>query len=100
MTSSQRRSSVSATPRITTHEPTPLVSRIAVPTLVIHAIDDPFVRLLPSTVEKLRANPNITLKLTQHGGHCGFLGTANGADDGRWAETQIAAFFKKFQPTN
>lgn len=74
---------------------TPLVGRIAVPTLVIHSTDDPFVRLLPATIEALRANPKITLLLTKHGGHCGFLGTPNGADDGRWAETQIAAFFRE-----
>ena len=72
---------------------TPLVSRIAVPTLVIHAADDPFVKMLPSTAAALRANPKVTLLETAHGGHCGFLAEPNGYD-GRWAEQQITAFFK------
>jgi predicted alpha/beta-fold hydrolase len=71
---------------------TPLVARIAVPALVIHASDDPFVRLLPSTVNALRANPHVTLLETAHGGHCGFLAEANGYD-GRWAERKIIEFF-------
>lgn len=74
---------------------TPLVGSISIPTLVIHATDDPFVHLLPSTIEALRANPKIKLLLTEHGGHCGFLGSASEADDGRWAEAQIAAFFRQ-----
>jgi predicted alpha/beta-fold hydrolase len=71
---------------------TPLVARIAVPALVIHAVDDPFVRMLPSTVAALRSNPNVTLLETAHGGHCGFLADPNGYD-GRWAERQIVDFF-------
>ena len=72
----------------------PLVGRIAVPTLVVHAKDDPFVRLLPSTIAALRGNPNVTFYLTEHGGHCAFL--ADGADhDGRWAESQIVGFFQE-----
>jgi len=38
-----------------------VIDRIAVPTLVIHAKDDPFIRILPPTREKLIANPHITL---------------------------------------
>ncbi|MGH9521235.1 MAG: YheT family hydrolase [Terriglobales bacterium] len=68
------------------------VGRIAIPTLVIHALDDPFVRLLPSTIAALEANPKITLRLTEHGGHCAFL-AADDAYDGRWAELQIVRFF-------
>jgi predicted alpha/beta-fold hydrolase len=74
---------------------TPLVGRIAVPTLVIHSCDDPFVRLLASTVVALHANPKITMLETAHGGHCGFLAEANGYD-GRWAELQIVDFFARF----
>ena len=69
----------------------PLVDRIAVPALVIHALDDPFVRLLPSTIAALRANSRITLRLTEHGGHCAFLANSEGYD-GRWAERQIVKF--------
>ena len=69
----------------------PLVGRIAVPTLVIHALDDPFVKLLPATVEALEANPRVTLYLTEHGGHCAFLASSAGYD-GRWAELQIVRY--------
>lgn len=70
-----------------------VVERISVPTLVIHAKDDPFIRLLPETREKMLANPAVTLLETDHGGHCAFLAQANGYD-GRWAERQIISFFR------
>jgi predicted alpha/beta-fold hydrolase len=50
-----------------------VVSRIAVPTLVIHALDDPFIRLTPESRAALQANPAVTLIETPHGGHCAFL---------------------------
>ncbi len=68
-----------------------VVDKIAVPTLVIHANDDPFIRILPETRAKLIANPYVTLLETDHGGHCAFLAHPNG-DDGRWAERQIISF--------
>ena len=70
-----------------------VVARIAVTTLVIHSDDDPFIRLRPETRDDMRANPQITLLETDHGGHCAFLTTPNG-DDGRWAERQIIAFLR------
>lgn len=70
-----------------------VVDKIAVPTLVIHAQDDPFIRLLPQTRAKMLANQQITLLETLHGGHCAFLAQPNGYD-GRWAERQIIHFFR------
>jgi uncharacterized protein len=70
-----------------------VLDRIAVPALVIHAKDDPFIRLLPETRAKILANPKITFLETDHGGHCAFLAQPNGYD-GRWAELQIIAFFR------
>ncbi len=72
---------------------TPGVGNIAVPTLVIHAHDDPFIILLPSTAAALRTNPKITLLETAHGGHCGFLADPDGYD-GRWAERKIVQFVR------
>lgn len=69
-----------------------VVDKIAVPTLVIHSHDDPFIRLLPETRARILANPNITLLETEHGGHCAFLAPSNGYD-GRWAERQMISFF-------
>jgi predicted alpha/beta-fold hydrolase len=72
-----------------------VVERIAVPTLVLHAANDPFIRILPETREKLLSNPNITFVETEDGGHCSFLDEPNG-DDGRWAERQVLEFLRGF----
>jgi len=72
----------------------PLVPRIAVPTLVIHAQDDPFVRILPESRAALAANPQVRFIETEHGGHCAFVGEDSGSD-GRWAERQIVEFFSE-----
>jgi uncharacterized protein len=69
-----------------------VVDRIAVPALIIHAQDDPFIRLLPETRQRILSNPHITLLETEHGGHCAFLAPQNGYD-GRWAERQMVTFF-------
>jgi uncharacterized protein len=68
-----------------------VLERITVPTLVLHAEDDPFIRVLPETRQKLLSNPHITYIETASGGHCGFLAEPNGYD-GRWAERQAIAF--------
>jgi len=73
-----------------------VVDRIAVPTLVLHALDDPFIRVLPQTREKLLHNPHVTYLETAHGGHCAFLAAANGYD-GRWAERQAIAFLQRVE---
>jgi predicted alpha/beta-fold hydrolase len=71
-----------------------VLERIAVPTLVLHALDDPFVVLTPESRRKIHDNPAITLIETEHGGHCAFLAKANPAagDDGYWAETTALRF--------
>lgn len=71
-----------------------VVDRIAVPALIIHAANDPFIRIQPETVRRIAANPNITYVETADGGHCAFLGIRNGhpADDGRWAEREVVEF--------
>jgi len=70
-----------------------VVEKIALPALVLHATDDPFIRLLPETRARMLSNPHITLLETPHGGHCAFLAQPNGYD-GRWAERQIIHFFR------
>jgi hypothetical protein len=70
-----------------------VISRIAIPTLIIHAEDDPFVTITPETIEEIRANPNITLVQSQHGGHCAFLDSRTAEHDGYWAEATLLRFF-------
>ena len=70
-----------------------VIDRIAVPTLILHAANDPFIRILPETRQKILSNPNITFVETEDGGHCSFLAQPDG-DDGRWAERQIVEFLR------
>lgn len=72
-----------------------IVDRIRVPTLVITAEDDPFVPSPPFHDPKLTGNPHIELRVSAHGGHCGFIGPAAGDDDGYWAEHEIVAFVER-----
>jgi len=71
-----------------------VVDRIAVPALIIHAANDPFIRIEPETVRRIATNPNITYVETADGGHCAFLADRNGdlAYDGRWAEREVVEF--------
>lgn len=75
-----------------------VVERIAVPTLIIHAANDPFIRMLPETRERVLRNPNITFLEPADGGHCAFIAEQNGhpSDDGRWAEKEVVNFVRRF----
>ena len=72
-----------------------VVERIAVPALILHAANDPFIRILPETRQKILANPNISFVETEDGGHCSFLAKPDG-DDGRWAERSVVDFLRAF----
>lgn len=71
-----------------------VLDRVAVPTLILHALDDPFVRLTDETHAKIAANPNVTLIEPAHGGHCAFLAEPDKATgyDGYWAEHTLLRF--------
>jgi uncharacterized protein len=74
-----------------------VVDRIAVPALIIHSANDPFIRLLPETRQRILSNPNITFIETKDGGHCAFIGQPeNNGDDGHWAERQVVEFIRQF----
>ena len=89
-----------------------VVERIAVPALVLHAANDPFVHITAETRRKLASNPNITFVETADGGHCAFVGQpgrnsskrlagvgncGDGRyDDGYWAEHEIVNFLRRF----
>jgi hypothetical protein len=68
--------------------------RLNIPTLILHSLDDPFIRLLPVTRAALIANPNVTYVETERGGHCAFLEAARNGDDGRWAEKTLLGFLQ------
>ena len=89
-----------------------VVDRIRVPTLIVTAEDDPFVPVAPFRHPAVTENPNITVIVTPHGGHCAFVESPEGSDvepagsdveagfsrlsstgyDGYWAEREIVRF--------
>ncbi len=73
-----------------------VLQSIALPTLILHALDDPFIRLTPESRAKIAANAWITLLEPDHGGHCAFLAAPQPAqqDDGYWAESTVLAFLR------
>lgn len=73
-----------------------VVDRISVPAFILHAANDPFIRLLPDTRAKILGNPNITFLETEDGGHCSFIADRDGYD-GYWAEREIIEFLRRFQ---
>jgi predicted alpha/beta-fold hydrolase len=72
-----------------------VVDKISVPTLIITAADDPFVPPGPFRERAVVRNRNIIVKITEHGGHCGFVEQARDGYDGYWAEREIVQFVKR-----
>ena len=74
-----------------------VVDGIAVPGLILHAANDPFIRMQPETLRRIAANPNLAYIETADGGHCAFLGEPDGNGyDGRWAEREVVEFVKQY----
>ena len=69
-----------------------VIDRIAVPALILTAADDPFVPPDPFRDDAVTANPNITVVLTPHGGHCAYVERESDGYDGYWAEREIIRF--------
>jgi hypothetical protein len=74
-----------------------VADKIAIPTLILHALDDPFIRLTPTTRATLASNSLVTLIESTHGGHCAFLGqTDTGSPltptSRHWAEATLLRF--------
>lgn len=71
-----------------------VLNRIVVPSLILHSLDDPFIRFTNESREAISTNPNITLIETRHGGHCAFLAQPDSlsGNDGYWAEHTLLRF--------
>ena len=69
-----------------------VIDRIRVPALILTAEDDPFVPPEPFRAPAVVDNPNVTVVITPHGGHCAYVERANGTYDGYWAEREIVRF--------
>ena len=66
------------------------VSQVRVPTLVIHAQDDPFVPVGPLRQPGISNNPNVTIVTPSRGGHVAFISSKK--EKRFWAEENIVGF--------
>lgn len=71
----------------------PLISRIRLPGLVVHARDDPFIPAEP--FESIVFPPGLALELMPHGGHLGFLSRERIAGDHRWLDGRLIAWIAR-----
>lgn len=70
-----------------------VVDRIKIPTLIIHAEDDPFIPFAPLGDPLVVNNPYILVVGPQHGGHVAFVSARrNGDVDRFWAENRVVEF--------
>jgi predicted alpha/beta-fold hydrolase len=72
-----------------------VIDRIRIPTLIIHAEDDPFIPFSPLRDPAVVNNPHLLLLATEQGGHVAFI-SANQKDDPDrfWAENRILEFYQ------
>lgn len=71
--------------------PAEIVTQIEVPTLIVTAKDDPLVPVetYSEIVEKVSDHDKVTMHLTQHGGHLGFIGGPSNDPDPRWSDWRV-----------
>lgn len=69
-----------------------VLASIRVPTLVLHAEDDPFIVITPASRALLAANPVIDFRPTLHGGHCAFINSRRSGEGVYWAENRVVGF--------
>jgi predicted alpha/beta-fold hydrolase len=70
----------------------PVIARIRLPTLIIHAADDPIIPSEPFRDPSIAANPEVLLILTERGGHVGFIAGEGRGEGRRWAENRVVEF--------
>ncbi len=63
---------------------------VRIPTLLIASRDDPLVPV--ELFDSLKRQPSITVHLTDHGGHLGFIGRSGSDADRRWMDWRIVDF--------
>jgi predicted alpha/beta-fold hydrolase len=69
-----------------------LIDRIHVPTLILHAEDDPFIPFAPLRNKVFSENPYVLLFATEQGGHVAFVSRKNDHEDRFWAENRVVEF--------
>ena len=69
-----------------------VIDRIRIPTLIIHAEDDPFIPFAPLEDPAVAGNPYLLLVTTERGGHVAFVSTESDGEDRFWAENRVVEF--------
>ncbi|HXN65428.1 MAG TPA: alpha/beta fold hydrolase [Candidatus Acidoferrales bacterium] len=66
------------------------IAEIRVPTLLLSAEDDPMVPPRTFADPAIHGNPNLSVVISKHGGHCAFL--SGDAAERHWAEARVVEF--------
>ncbi|MFV8782674.1 hydrolase [Microbulbifer sp. SA54] len=74
----------------------PLLKHIQIPTLILHAADDPFV-CRSAIPEPHEVSPSVTLEISKQGGHVGFISGSLWRPQ-YWLEARIPQFFLDNMP--
>jgi hypothetical protein len=69
-----------------------VVDKIRIPTLIIHAIDDPFIPFEPLRQRIFTENPYLLIIATERGGHVAFIAAGGKTEDRFWAENRTVEF--------
>jgi len=71
----------------------PFIKNIKTPTLILHALDDPF--MTPDAVpEDYELGPGVQLELSESGGHVGFVGGIFPWKPRYWVDERVCAYFQ------
>jgi predicted alpha/beta-fold hydrolase len=77
-----------------------VIDRISVPTLIIHAKDDPIIPFAPLERHEVKANHQVAVLAPAQGGHVGFIsGNAEG-EERFWSEMKAVEFVKLISNLN
>jgi predicted alpha/beta-fold hydrolase len=66
------------------------LARIAIPGLIVCAMDDPFIP--PAPLGRVARPSNLAMELLRHGGHLGYLSRRPWQGDRRWLEMRLTAW--------
>lgn len=66
-----------------------VLAKIAVPTTIVTAQDDPFIPYSMFSLAAIKRNPLIRLTAPHYGGHCGFIQGTQSNEDRFWVENRI-----------
>jgi len=69
-----------------------LLKCIRIPTLIIHAQDDPFIPIGPLQAALREPNPHVLLVAPPRGGHVAFISANSEKEDRFWAENRLVDF--------